>query len=237
MKNPASAILNAVKTTTDLLDGDVLDRLRALLAQPKTKSDDFLKILPPESILAIVTSSNARSRHEGLPDAILREMTELEDLIKREIPGLQGDQNFKKAVIASARQLGVESDDASEPIGKSQSAGLDSISSITASPLLIGVDAPLIPSFRIILRTEKGKEFESFANALDLSFVASGFIGCLAQMLEQRLALLKQGVVHVSKLKVVAKNIRKIEESLDKIKRLAPDYGIELSGSDIKGDT
>jgi hypothetical protein len=188
-------VFNAFGSTKDFLTGADVEKIKVLLENPAAKPDEFLALLPPENILAMMLASSGDIPPE-IPEALRKESYLLKELIDQKLPGLQINDSFQRAVVVAFESLEKPPDNPAD-IHKT-ALKFKTISAVATSPFLFGVSEPLIPILRIVIQSNPaGSNFEFFAGAEELSSLARRFTENLAQMLEQRSPLASKGVAKI----------------------------------------
>jgi len=221
-------ILDAIRPTQEALDGQQLEKFKALLLEPDAAPERFFRLLPPASILALMFAAPG-NLDADLPELIKNAAKPLTELIAQELPALDRHPAFRRAFVAAMREANAPDADmlANLDVTRVQPK---TIVGIATMQMLTGENIPLIPTHRLVLQFEPGREIkEIFATAHDLAYLASAFTEGLATMLSQRAHLAADGVVHIPSPAQVAGQIADLERAVATIKQFAPAFGINLA--------
>lgn len=218
-------VFGSLSETQEALSGPVLLELKDMLANPESTAEQFLGLLSSEQILGIVVSAADNPLRDQLPEAIRRDLVPLTELIDREIPTVRMHAGFVEAVKIVTDQLGESEQKPAHDLGGS----FKSITGFSGFNLLLGDREPLHPMVRLLLKSDvDGENFEFTASPSDLAFLAKGFAEILAEMLMERTSLAEKGVIEILNKGKIAQRIAELEVALQKIKQLAPQFGIMI---------
>jgi hypothetical protein len=228
-------ILDAVGPTLETLRGPALAQLKELLADPNTPPERFKQVIPPEQLLALRAAQTA-SRIPDMPAILQEKLAPLAELSLRELPGLLSHPATVKASAVEAdgltqAALTEAAQDELKAKRQTEAANPRSLALIAVTPMLIGDVTPLMAALRIaFVPNPEGETFDFLSTAPEFAWTVAGLMSHLADLFEQRASLAQNGVVTVGRPDGMAKYVAQMEQALERIKRVAPVYGIVLGG-------
>lgn len=210
----------ALKVLLDLASSDRLLAVKRAIADRSLRLEDLRKLLPDDVIrLALVlTTPAAVEKVTGRSNEAGKKLIErAKQIIDEHLAGFGSHPAVAEFLREDYPRASAE-------------AGLENrISGIASSSGWMGKPPELQPFVRIRLKASGGKHLlDTAADWDDLAFLVKGFATVLKGQMEEAVQLAKHELLDTSAFEGLGRKLREAEETLRRIRELAPRVGLDL---------